>query len=201
MDTNQSSSGENLLALLKNGDPRAFTQLYNIYSKKLFLVAFTATRSKETAKEIVQEVFASLWTNRQTVEIRSSVEAYLVTAARYKVYDHFHKYVIRERYKTSLSAERPVLCNTTEETLAFDELSSLVAQQIEQLPETTRKVFISSRFNGATIPEIAKESSLSIKAVEYHLTKALKHLRLRLSRYQPGPTEVLILFVSLLLEK
>jgi RNA polymerase sigma-70 factor (ECF subfamily) len=57
----------------------------------------------------------------------------------------------------------------------------MLTRQIEVMPETTRKVFTLSRMQGCTIPEIALEMKLSVKTVEYHLTKALKHLQLHLT--------------------
>jgi len=190
---------EELLNRLKNDDHSSFTQLYNLYARKAFLVAYSATKSKETAKEIVQEVFASLWLHRKTLVINSSMSAYLNGAVKHKVYDHFDKHVVRERYKHAAALTSSPLINNTEETIAYNELSTLVQEHIGHLPETTRQVFISSRFRGSSIPEIAKESSLSVKMVEYHLTKALKYLRGRLANYQPGPTEVLILVIASIL--
>jgi RNA polymerase sigma-70 factor (ECF subfamily) len=73
-----------------------------------------------------------------------------------------------------------VLNNTTEETIEYNDLNSAIKREIETLPKTTRGIFILSRYNGFTNPEIAKQYCLSIKSVEYHLTKALKHLRLHL---------------------
>lgn len=187
-----------LVQSLRNGDDESFTALYNDYSKKMFLTAYTATKSKETAKEITQDIFVALWASRETLSIKSSIEAYLIGAVRHKVYDYFDKQTVRERYKNRVAHASSPMINVTEEVLQFEELNSLVNLQLERLPETTRKVFVSSRFNGATIPEIAKETSLSVKAVEYHLTKALKHLRLRLASYQPGTSEVAVLIIVLL---
>jgi RNA polymerase sigma-70 factor (family 1) len=175
------------------GDEKAFTLIYHAYWKILFSVAYTTTKSREVAQELVQEVFVSLWVNRNNTTIQTNLKAYLCGAVRYKVFDYYDKQKVRERYKTRVAQEISLVINSTEETIAFDEISSLVDQQIKTLPETTRQIFILSRIKGFSIPEIAKELSLSGKTVEYHLTKALKHLRLHLTEYSPRPVELMLL--------
>lgn len=76
---------------------------------------------------------------------------------------------------------QPVASDTTNQQMAYEELNALVEKQLTVLPETTRRVFRLSRVDGFPTPEIAQELQLSGKAVEYHLTKALKHLRLRIT--------------------
>src|SRR6218665_1314712 len=125
-----------LLELLQRSDESAFTHIYNVHSKKAFLAAYSTTRSRETAKEIAQEVFVSLWAARHTLTIKSSIEAYITGAVRYKVYDYFDKQTVRERYKNHVSTMRVSMVNSTEELLDFEERNSQVSRHIDTLPET-----------------------------------------------------------------
>ncbi|HZI52180.1 MAG TPA: sigma factor-like helix-turn-helix DNA-binding protein, partial [Chitinophagaceae bacterium] len=52
-----------------------------------------------------------------------------------------------------------------------------LSQIIERLPEKAKLVFTYSRERELTISQIAKKMNLSPKAVEYHMTKALRTLR------------------------
>jgi RNA polymerase sigma-70 factor (ECF subfamily) len=185
------------LDALAQGDEKAFTLIYNAYWEVIFGVAYATTRSKEEAQELVQEVFVSLWANRGQATIQSSIKAYLLGAIRNKVFDHYDKQKVRDRYKNTIALQPSPEINFTEETVVFEEVNSLVNEQIGRLPETTRKVFVLSRLNGCTIPEIAKEMSVSVKTVEYHLTKALKHMRLHLAEY--GASAEVVAFVAILL--
>ena len=177
---------------LRCGDEKAFTLLYNEYWDVLFGVAYNTTRSKEIAQEIVQDVFASLWANRKDLQIHTSVKSYLCGAVRHGVFNYFDRQKVRDKYKLNVAARTTIAINTTEEQVAFEEINSLVNQEIESLPETTRTIFILSRFRGFSVPEISTELSISGKAVEYHLTKALKYLRPRLADYTPGSAEALL---------
>ena len=53
---------------------------------------------------------------------------------------------------------------------------------IDQLPEKTKIIFKYSRVEDLTISQIAQRTELSPKAVEYHITKALRALREKLQK-------------------
>lgn len=166
---------------LRKGDACGFEKIYQHYWSKLFSIAYNYTRSRETSQEIIQEVFVSLWLKRSTLPMPLELTSYLYQAVRHKIYDHFDKKEVRERYAIRLALTEPVTANTTEQEIAYNELHALLDQQIETLPETTRRIFILSRLQGFTIPEIASQLQMPVKTVEYHLTKALKLLRLCLA--------------------
>jgi RNA polymerase sigma-70 factor (ECF subfamily) len=181
------------ITALKKGDEKVFEQIYNHYWQKLYSVAYNYTRCRQTAQEVVQEVFVNLWVHRQERTLHKCLQAYLYGAIRNKIYDYFDKQTVRERFQNYALRQYPAASNTTEQQLIFDELQEIVTRQIDGLPETTKKVFTLSRMQGFSIPEIALEMKLSVKTVEYHLTKALKHLRLHL-------TELLVVCMMLLAE-
>ena len=142
------------LCALQNGDEKAFTVLYNAYWDLLFGVAYNTTRSREVAQEIVQDVFLSLWANRKDLRIQTTVKAYLCGAVRHSVFNYFDKQAVRNKYKIA-AAMAPLATNITEEQIAFNEIHSLVSREIDSLPETTKTIFILSRFRGFTVPEIS----------------------------------------------
>ena len=74
-------------------------------------------------------------------------------------------------------------CNP--EKLFSDELQSLVDKALETLPEQTRDIFVRSRYNNQSHKEIAAALDISTKTVEFHITKALKVLRVALKDYFP----------------
>ena len=67
--------------------------------------------------------------------------------------------------------------------VVYDDLSEAVEQAVNKLPEKSREVFRLSRLEGRSKKEIAKLLQLSEKAIEYHLTKSLKELRVQLKDY------------------
>ena len=63
------------------------------------------------------------------------------------------------------------------------ELEHLINGSINKLPLKTREVFIKKRFEQKKNTEIAEEMQVTLKAVEAHMTKALKLLKNSLSDY------------------
>jgi RNA polymerase sigma-70 factor (ECF subfamily) len=181
MDSNcLTESEEALLNNLRQGDEGAFTKIYRTHSMKLFAAAFASLKSEESAKEVVQEIFVSLWVNRKSLAIKQSICGYLMGAVRNKVFNIIDKQGVRERYKQRYLRAADVSDRNTELALEYDELNQAINKEIDALPETTRGIFLLSRFEGLNNGEIAKEFHLSSKAVEYHITKALKTLRVHL---------------------
>lgn len=65
------------------------------------------------------------------------------------------------------------------------EIQTIIHNTLQSLPEQTRRIFEMSRFENKTVKEIAEETNITAKGVEYHITKALKVLRINLKDYLP----------------
>lgn len=68
-------------------------------------------------------------------------------------------------------------------TIFDTEIQRIVYKTLEQLPEQSRHIFILSRYHNTPNKKIAEQLGISIKSVEFHITKALKLLRLELKDY------------------
>jgi RNA polymerase sigma-70 factor (ECF subfamily) len=170
----QPYSDAELIQQLRQGSEDAFTEIYNRYWEILFSIAYKFSKDKELACEIVQDVFMGLW-NRRSEKIINHLSAYLATAARFEVF----KQIAREKRREQIlqNGPAPILALEGDETINAVFLKEFIHGEIEKLPEKCRLVFRFSREQGMTIPEIAQQLHVSNKAVEGHLTKALKILR------------------------
>jgi len=155
---------------LIKSDPLSFKMIYKLYWKKLYLIAYNLLQSEQEAEDVVQDVFSSLWHRREHIHIRVGLENYLVRATKYTAYFYLK---IRLKNQT-VELKRPVSLNDVETKVEYEELETLVTRLLESLPNKTRRIFSLSRFEGMTYPQIAKETGLSVKSVEYHISVALK---------------------------
>ena len=73
------NSDERLMQEIKADNMFAFDMLYKKYSKRLYKFAYYILKSPEESENIVQDVFLSLWENRNKVEKDSSVKYYVFT--------------------------------------------------------------------------------------------------------------------------
>lgn len=170
---------EVLLKLLKHEHMAAFEEIYNRYWDKLYTAAYKRVQLKEVSEELVQDLFTSLWINRNKVDIRTSLAAYLFTSIKYLVLNYMQKEMVRSNYRESLSGDR--VDNSTEETVLLNDLALNINAAVEQLPDKCKSVFELSRKEYKSNKEIAAELGISEKTVENQLTKALKRLRLGLN--------------------
>ena len=65
------------------------------------------------------------------------------------------------------------------------DIQEIIDDTLKHLGERTETIFRLSRFEGLTNREIAAELGISEKTVEYHMSKALKELRVSLEDYLP----------------
>jgi RNA polymerase sigma factor, sigma-70 family len=79
------------------------------------------------------------------------------------------------------------------EELFTKEILELVNKAISTLPSKTRDIFIRSRYQNQSYKEIAEELGITVKSVEFEISKAMKILRVTLKDYYPV---LLLIFMS-----
>lgn len=171
-----------LLQALSGGNRLALAELYERYWYDLYRVAFQKTKSREISEELVQDLFVQLWQRRESLDVRQ-VDAYLFRSLKYSVIDHIKSQVVEQKYQAYQQFFAPQVNTSTEEQVSYNNLIETIESELVKLPTKTQEVFRLSRFEGQSIPEISERLSLTDKAVEYHLSKALKLLRLQLRDY------------------
>lgn len=183
-------SDQNLIDLLKQQDIAAFEEIYNRYWYKLYAMAYKRIQSREAAEEFVQDIFTSLWINRELVHIKS-LPAYLFTAVKYKVINHLHHEGIRKQYIDRQLKIQSETDNSTEELVLVNDLHVSVEKEISKLPPKCQQVFKLSRHENLTMKQIASQLGISEKTVEHQLGKALRVLKMNIKQL------VVIIFSSL----
>lgn len=170
------------------------SRLFEHYSKPLFYYAVKFV-DEQAAKDVVQDVFVKLWTDRH-LQISKSLDGLLFTMVRNKCLQYLEKQKIRTNYRQSFAMrlkEDEILFYTTEaSSLIEHELQGELGKNVDSLPDKCREVFLLSRYHGKKNKEIAEELGISIKTVEKHISTAIKMLRAALKDYLP-----LLLLISI----
>ena len=167
---------KDLIGLLSNNDEIAFTELYDRFWQKLFAMAYCRLKEIETAEDIVHDVFASLWANRQEITIES-LDNYLATAVKYMVLDKIKKKERERLYKNEFNQSH-VVEMTVESSLHYKRILETVNREVNRLPERCRLVFNYSRNENMPVKQIAEKLNISTSTVENQINKALKQLKL-----------------------
>lgn len=175
-----------LVSGIYQNDKKAFRQLYDRYQEDLYRVAFRKIRSEEVAEEIVQDIFVNLWEKRHKLVV-DDIRSYLFRAVRNGVLDYLRAQLVRQNYvKESVSFGEQVSYSTsTDDDLTLNDLKQAIDSGINQLPEKTRKIFILNRLENRSAEEIAALLTMPKRTVEYHITVALRSMRVALKDFLP----------------
>jgi RNA polymerase sigma-70 factor (family 1) len=171
-----------LVEALESDNWRAFAEIYERYWYRVFTLAYRKLKSRETAEELVQELFIALWHKRAQQPI-IHLENYLLVAINHRVLTYIRAHRVRTHYAAYCRKLLPEATHETEDTLAAADLSAAFLRGVELLPEKSREVFRLSRLEHQSVAEIAARLEVTPKAVEYHLTKSLKRLRMHLREF------------------
>lgn len=158
-----------------------FNGIYTAYWQKIYNYCYHHLKDSDSSKEIVQDIFFSLWERRYSLRIEGSEENYLIKAAKYKVFD-FYRNQVNSPPMVEL-AEQTSSEEATENVVMYNGLVEKLNGLVGDLPEQCRRVFELSRQQGLSNKQIASDLLITEKTVEYHISKALKYLRDRLPEY------------------
>lgn len=169
-----------------------FRDAYLANWDKLYMYAYNILKDKKVCEDLVQDIFFSLWKNRNTSKI-NNISAYLFQSLKFQIYKYF-----RDTKFVSMDLERFYniieVSATPLETMAFKDLEDMVSTHTANLPKRCQEIFYLSRFECLSHKEISEKLNISIRTVKNQISVALKYLRVQLEEQ----TYMLLLIVHLL---
>lgn len=181
MSNYASLSDNELAALLREGDRSAFGEIFNRYWDILFLHAARMTGNEDDAKDIVQEMFSTLWLKHAEIHFSTTLSGYLYITIRNRILNLIRKYKIRHDFTELLALYMRQQEDCTIAAISFKELESALENEIQQLPAKMRQVFELSRNQSLSHKEIAEELNISVTTVKKQINNALKIIRPKLT--------------------
>lgn len=185
-------SDADLLIFLKTEDRNAFSEIYNRYWSLLYLHVRHMLHNKDAARDIVQEVFLSLWNKSPDLEFTVNLKAYLYKSVRNATLDVIRKDKSRDNYLADLSKYYQNSDFNTDELVNFNNLKELIEKEVAFLPKKMRTVFEMSRNQNLSHAEIAALLNITDHTVKKQINKAIHILRKRLDL----PTTLIFLYLS-----
>ena len=163
----------------------SFSFIYTSYYKRAFSFAKSYVHDEAVAEDIASEALIALWEKTKIVSVEEIAPLLFTILKNHEqvkaaAFESFADWQARE-----LSLRISTLEACSPEDIFSNEIGRIVRQTLYQLPEQTRQAFILSRFKDKSNREIAEALGISVKGVEYHITKALKALRVALKDYLP----------------
>lgn len=171
-----------------------FSALFAQYKESFILFANSYVKDMAAAEDIYMEAIIQYWEKRNDLSPDTNIPGYILTSVKNKALNHLRHLNVRTDAEDQLYNHRQRELNFRISSLESCDPSELFTREVKQiirdtlneLPEQTRKIFFESRFENKTNREIAAELGISIKTVEFHISKALKLFRNRLKDYLPA---------------
>lgn len=170
-----------------------FSKLFNKYHKGFISFAKNYIQDLVVAEDYVTEAWLYYWENKERLPLDTNIPAYVLTIVKNKCLSHLRHQIIHEqamtelyntlRWEMDMRIARLEACEPHQ--IFTDEIQALIHNAILKLPEQTQTIFRMSRFNQLSQKEIAQQMGVSLKTVEFHITKAIKFLRKELRDYFP----------------
>lgn len=171
-----------LLERISNGEQDAFRVIFTIYRHKVFSYALKIIKCRETAEDIVHDVFLKIWTHPDLNGI-NNLESYLKTTSRNTTLKVLRRQALETQTANNLGTHWDETHNETEEIIIVNDFSKILNQAINLLPQQQKLVYNLCREEGLKYSEAAERLSISPLTVKTHMQLALRFLKSYLSKH------------------
>lgn len=158
-----------------------YKNTFDEYYNPLCNFAFRIVKRQDVAEDVVQEVFIHLWQKRKSINLSGSIKNYLFQSTRNKGIEFLRRNKLESDYVESELHLKKSDYNIEDDSSNYM-LKEQLKRSIRQLPPKCQQIFVLSKMNGLTYGEIAEELNLSVKTVENQIGRALKLLRVMLTK-------------------
>lgn len=181
----RSENETEFLCAARRGDSYGFNGLWNLYSNRVYRVAFGIVRNSEDAEDAVQEAFFLAFRSIGKFEGRSSFYSWIVRIATNSSLGILRK---RRRRREDLmeelipSPDRDLndylgdLAPSPEELYGHREEREILLNAIEQLPCELKTVISVCVLRGGTVKDLASELSITRAAAKSRLHRARRRV-------------------------
>lgn len=185
---------KNLLSSVSSDGRGAFERFYNLYYDQVFRFAYYCLGEKEACKEVVSDVFVSIWKSKARLKEIDNIDTYLYITVRNEALRHISRSnSVNKIQMDQLYSFEPEEEATPEGMLESQEMRELFNLAIDELPEKCRLIFLMIREEGLSTKEVAKILSIQESTVRVQMKIAVEKLIKRLKSDFPDISFVFIL--------
>lgn len=165
-----------LFQRLAQHDEQAYTEIFHLFTPRLFPYILKIARDEHLAKELLQETFLKLWEKRADLEQVEQPAAWLFRVAANLCLMHLRTQATRYRLLQK-AGEVQESVNEVSERLDGKDLGRFVQQAVNALPPQRQKIYRLSREQGLSHQQIATLLDISVQTVKNQLGIALKFIQ------------------------
>lgn len=160
----------NLIRQVKQGNRIAYQKLYELHVSRVFAICYRLLGDRNTAEDVVQEVFIQVWKKIDLFREESKFSTWLHSVASNLAVTHYRKrstWWSRFRSTEEVTVDEPAT-NDVHEEHGLD-------SKIRRLPDQARMVFVLFAVEGYRHEEIADRLGIAVGSskAQYHRAKSL----------------------------
>ena len=169
-------SEQELVALLNQQDNEAFNYLYDHYSGALFTIINQIVPDKDTASDVLQEVFVNIWKKIDSYNAaKGRLFTWMLNIARNAAIDKIRSKGYRDNQLNQPMAESESSGIAMSTNPMVNDVG--LKKVLTTLNEEYRKLIDLSYFQGFTHEEIAKMMGIPLGTVKTRIRSAISQLR------------------------
>jgi RNA polymerase sigma factor (sigma-70 family) len=177
-----------LWAAFKEGDVRAFEQLYNRYFETMASYGHRLSTDKQQLEDAIQDVFVDLWRRRQHLADVESVKFYLFRALRHQVIRNTRNDVLET--SEDINDFLDLLVSFSSEHQSIEQETHITQTQaitkaIAQLSQRQQEAIHLRFYHGMGLDEMTQLMGLNKQSVSNLLFKSYTVLRLTIKNLRP----------------
>jgi RNA polymerase sigma-70 factor (ECF subfamily) len=155
----------------------AFEAQYRLYFVRLFRFCYSIVHQKESAEEIVNDVFLRLWEKRHHRPPLANPGLYLYVSVKNRSLNHLRDNGAAQTVEISERCDQYIRFDTNPETILLDaEGLQRIQAAINQLPPRCRLIFSLIKEDGLKYKDVSRLLEISVKTVEAQLAIALRKM-------------------------
>lgn len=168
-----------LLALLKDGDIKAFDRLFLKYYKLLCANAYSLLRDEQEAKDIVQLFFVEMWEKKLFMGLEGDIKGYLYRSVHNRCLNQQRKQLTEQKKQEMFVQSREVY--ETDDQWTENEPANL-QEALLAMPVQRREALQLVYLQNKKYRDAADVMGISINSLKTHLKIGLRVLRERLNK-------------------
>lgn len=177
-----------LVESIQKGDYQAFEILFKTYYSGLCALARSMVHSKETAEDLVSDIFVKIWENPENLNVSQSLKGYLVRSVKNTCLNYLTRSYQKFKHLDNETSEKllnllPHNSPDPSGEILTTELEGKINEAIATLPPECGKIFLLSRKEELTNREIADQLNLSENTVKVQIYRGLSKIREALEDY------------------
>jgi RNA polymerase sigma-70 factor, ECF subfamily len=176
---------EEVMQLVQDGSPQAFELLYDRHGGAAFSLAYRMVGNRNTAEDVTQEAFLSIWRSRMRYDqTRGSVRTWVLGIVHNRTIDALRRNVVHDRRRETMDGveERYEARERTDVEAARREESRTVRSALDTLPDDQRRTIELAYFGGFSHSQIAELLDEPVGTIKGRMRLGLDKMRRQLAQ-------------------